>query len=430
MIGNNNSKKYLIIGEAFFPEEFLINDLVKDWEKKGYKLEVLTRTPSYPFGRVFPGYKNKLYQKEKWGNTIIHRFPVIQGYHKSTFIKVLNYLSFILFGSIIALFIARRYSGVFIYHTGPLSLAVPGILIKKLTGVPVTIWSFDLWPATVYAYGFKKTKLLSWFLDGFVRWVYKNCDNIIVSSKGFIKELERYSDKPIHVASNWSQTSNINSEKSSVHLNSGKCHFTFTGNVGKVQNLENVIMGFHKAALNNAQLNIIGDGSNLSFLKKLVAEREIKNVKFHGYLPLVEISDVLDQSNVLIISLMPDPVMELTLPLKFQTYLNASKPIYAIMRGEVSKLVKEHSLGDIAEPMDLVEITNGFKRFESSSERTEVIKTQCEFLINSMFNRRKIIDQIANIFFNKPFSQGPEIILQKDQSNSLSSFPRRENVLS
>ena len=395
----NKSERILIIGEAFYPEEFLINDLVKEWEKKGYQPEVLTRTPSYPFGKVFPGYRNKLYQKENWGNTIIHRFPVIPGYHKSTFIKILNYLSFVLFGSVIALFIARRYKGIFIYHTGPLSLAIPGILIKKLTGVPVTIWSFDLWPATVYAYGFRKTKLLSWFLNGFVRWIYKNCDNIIVSSQGFVEELKKYTDKPIHFAPNWSQTDNINCEKSSVTLNSRKCHFTFTGNVGKVQNLENVIMGFHKASLNNSQLNIIGDGSNLNFLKKMVTEREIKNVIFHGRLPLVEISDVLNQSNVLVISLKTDPVVAMTVPLKFQTYLHSAKPIFAIMQGEVKRLVLKHNLGACANPNDINEITEGFKNFNLSTRRKEEIRIQSEYLMDSAYNKKKIVREISNIFF-------------------------------
>jgi uncharacterized protein with PQ loop repeat len=154
--------KYLVICEVFYPEEFLINELVKEWDLAGYRLEILTRTPSYPFGKVFHGYKNKLYQKEKWGNIVIRRFPVIPGYKRSLPIKILNYLSFVLFGSIIALFISKRYNRVFIYHTGPLSIAIPGILINKISKAPVTIWSFDLWPATVYAYGFKKTKLLSW----------------------------------------------------------------------------------------------------------------------------------------------------------------------------------------------------------------------------------------------------------------------------
>jgi glycosyltransferase involved in cell wall biosynthesis len=393
--------KYLIIGEAFYPEEFLINDLVKEWEKKGYQLEVLTRSPSYPFGKVFLGYKNKLYQKENWGNIVIHRFPVLQGYHKSTFIKILNYLSFVIFGSFIALFIAKRYQQVFIYHTGPLSLAIPGIIIKKITGVPVTIWSFDLWPATVYAYGFKKTKLLSWFLDRFVRWIYRNCQNIIVSSQGFVSELEKYVlNKPIHVAPNWPQTENILNQKSSIYLNPSKLHFTFTGNVGKVQNLENVIHGFRIAALNDAQLNIIGDGSHLGNLIKMVDDEEIQDVVFHGRIPLAEISDILSHSDVLVISLIPDPVMELTLPLKFQTYLSASKPVFAVMLGEVNRIVREYKIGEVAHPQDLNEIASGFKIFGVSMERKEEIIKQCQFLINSVYNRNKIIQDITDIFFD------------------------------
>lgn len=392
--------KFLIIGEAFYPEDFLINDLVKEWEKDGYQLEVLTRSPSYPFGKIFAGYKNRLYHKEKWGSIIIHRFPVIQGYHKSTFIKILNYLSFVIFGSVIALFIAKRYERIFIYHTGPLSLAIPGILIKKITRATVTIWSLDLWPATVYAYGFKKTKLLRWFLDHLVKWVYKNSDNIIVSSRGFVPEIKKYiQDKPVYIAPNWPQTENILSQKSTLLLDHGKMHFTFTGNVGKVQNLENVIIGFRNAALPDAQLNIIGDGSHLEFLKNMVTSENIGNVKFHGRKPLAEISDILQRSDVLIISLMPDPVMELTVPLKFQTYLSASKPVYAVMLGEVNRIVKENHIGEVADPENIDEITHGFKKFEISQERKEEIKKQCEYLIENVYNRKKIIQDLTDIFF-------------------------------
>lgn len=392
--------KYLIIGEAFFPEEFLINDLAEEWGKKGYNLEVLTRTPSYPFGKVFPGYKNKLYQKEKWGDIIIHRFPVIPGYNTSTALKVLNYLSFVIFGSITALFIARKYKKIFIYHTGPLSIAIPGVLMKRISKAPITIWSFDLWPATVYAYGFRKTKLLSWFLDNLVKWIYRNCDNIIVSSPGFVRELKKYVlDKPIFVAPNWPQTANILNKKSTLILQSGKLHFTFAGNIGKVQNLENVIIGFRNASLPDSQLNIIGDGSNLNFLKKLVADEKIQHVEFYGRISVTEISDILEQSDVMLISLLPDPVMELTIPLKFLTYLNALKPVYAVMLGEVSQIVKEYQIGEVAHPLKIDEIASGFKKFHLSPERKEEIKKQCDFIINLRFSRKKIIQDITGIFF-------------------------------
>jgi len=396
---NESVSRYLIVGEGFYPEEFLINDLVKEWEKSGYNLEVLTRAPSYPFGKVFSGYKNKLYQREKWGNVLIHRFPVIPGYNKNTIIKILNYLSFVIFGSLIGIFIARRYERIFIYHTGPLSLAIPGILIKKISRAPVTIWSFDLWPATVYAYGFKKTRILSWFLDSFVKWIYKNCDNIIVSSQGFVPELKKYVlDKPVYFAPNWPQISNINSKKSSIILPLDTFHFTFTGNVGKVQNLENVIIGFRNASIKNAQLNIFGDGSNLGLLKKLVAQENIENVVFHGRIPLSEIADIMDQSDVLVISLIPDAVMELTLPLKFQTYLTASKPIFGIMLGEVNRLITNYHIGEVASPESIEEISDGFKKFAISPVINEEITKKCQILLNSIYDRNKIIKLITSVF--------------------------------
>lgn len=147
-------KKALVIGEAFYPEDFLINDLVQEWEKRQYEFEVLTRTPSYPFGKIYKGYKNKIYQTTYFNTIKIHRFPVIQGYEKSLLIKILNYFSFVFWSFWVILFIGHRFDRVFIYQTGPLTLATAGIVLKKVYKAKVTIWTQDLWPETVYAYGF------------------------------------------------------------------------------------------------------------------------------------------------------------------------------------------------------------------------------------------------------------------------------------
>jgi hypothetical protein len=399
---NKKQPKYLLLCEVFYPEEFLINDLIKQWEKDGLAFEVLTRVPSYPFGKVFKGYKNKIYQKEKWGNILIHRFPVIPGYQRSKIIKTLNFFSFIFFGTIIALFIGKRYEKIFIYHTGPLSLAIPGIIIKKIFKKPVAIWSFDLWPKGLYAWGVKKTKVLDWGLNHLVRWVYKNCETIFVSSRGFIPELKKYvPEKEILYAPNWPQVSAIANIKSSVSLGSDKTHFTFTGNVGGVQNLENVILGFNESGLSNAQLNIFGDGSLLSYLKTFTKEKGIENVKFWGRVPVNEIMDIMEQSSILVISLVPNEIVEMTLPLKFQTYLTAKKPIYAIMLGEVKKIVEEFNLGKTAHPLNIVDIAEGFRSFNITEEWQQIITKNTEYLLHDFFNREKIIQDITRTFINK-----------------------------
>src|SRR5690606_30672634 len=143
-------------------------------------------------GKVFPGYKNKLYQKTYYQNIPIHRIPVIEGYQKSKVIKILNYLSFVFFASIVALIIGRKFDRVFVYQTGPLTVALPGVLINKLYGSNLTIWTQDLWPDTVYAYGFKSHRLLDFMLDKLVKLVYNSSDQIVVSCKGFTPKINSY----------------------------------------------------------------------------------------------------------------------------------------------------------------------------------------------------------------------------------------------
>lgn len=394
--------KALVIGEAFYPEDFIINDLSQEWEKEGYDFEVLTRAPSYPFGKVYQGYKNKIYQTTYFNTIKIHRFPVWQGYERSVLIKILNYFSFVFWSFLVILFIGWRFDRVFIYQTGPLTLATAGILMKKFFGAKVIIWTQDLWPETVYAYGFKKTKLLSLCLDGFVKWIYKNCDSILVSCEGFIERIHRYvPGKEIAFAPNWSLVKY--EPKENVKL-PGEFNFTFAGNIGKVQNLDNVVKGFGLFVKNNptAYLNIIGDGSYLNELKDLVRDENIQNVNFTGRKPLSEMSDYYAASDVLIISLKNVPLYEIMIPSKFQAYLMTQKPIYAIMSGEVRKVVERYEIGFGALPDNIEDIARGFSRFLGlSSAEKERMSQSATTLLSNVFNRQQIIEKINSYVWDR-----------------------------
>lgn len=394
--------KALVIGEAFYPEDFIINDLSQEWEKEGYDFEVLTRAPSYPFGKVYQGYKNKIYQTTYFNTIKIHRFPVWQGYERSVLIKILNYFSFVFWSFLVILFIGRRFDRVFIYQTGPLTLATAGILMKKFFGAKVTIWTQDLWPETVYAYGFKKTKFLSFCLDGFVKWIYKNCDSILVSCEGFIERIHRYvPGKEIAFAPNWSLVEY--EPRENVKL-PGEFNFTFAGNIGKVQNLDNVVKGFGLFMKKNptAYLNIIGDGSYLNELKDLVRDENIQNVNFTGRKPLSEMSDYYAASDVLIISLKNVPLYEIMIPSKFQAYLMTQKPIYAIMSGEVRKVVERYEIGFGALPDNIEDIARGFLRFLGlSSAEKERMSQSATTLLSNVFNRQQIIEKINSYVWDR-----------------------------
>jgi len=304
----NNS--VLIITERFHPEEFGINDLAKAWQAKGYEVGVLTQVPSYPFDKVYKGYKNKLFQIEKWQGIKIYRIFSLMGYKKSVFLKILNYLCFAYLASLVSLFVGRKYNRVFVYHGGSLTQAIPAVLIKKLLKKKIYIWTLDIWPDTIYAYGFKKRALSKKLLDSFVKFVYKNCETIFVSCKGFKGKVEKYVPSARIIFSPQWLPDDLNFDQVTPHklLKEG-FNFTFAGNIGKVQNLENVIRGFALASKSNNQikLNIIGDGSNLENLKNIVKEENIGNVFFWGRRPLKEMPKWFEGSDVLVISLMDKP---------------------------------------------------------------------------------------------------------------------------
>ena len=87
--------KILIVTEVFYPEEFNINDLALSWQEKGFEINVLTLVPSYPENTIVDGYKNKLFQKEKWRDITIFRIKTVKGCRTSVSKKILKYFWFI-----------------------------------------------------------------------------------------------------------------------------------------------------------------------------------------------------------------------------------------------------------------------------------------------------------------------------------------------
>ena len=112
-------KKVLIISEVFAPEDFLINDLVFSWREQDFLVSVLTRNPSYPEGKIFSGYRNRIFQKEFINDIPVYRVQFIPGYKNNKLVKILNYLWNMFLGFLWAIKNGNKFNSVFIYHTGP-----------------------------------------------------------------------------------------------------------------------------------------------------------------------------------------------------------------------------------------------------------------------------------------------------------------------
>ena len=398
-----NKKKILIITEYFYPEEFKINEIAIEWQKKGYQVDVITNFPTYPAGKIFDGYENKWYKKECHEGINIYRVKAVTGYKESLLKKLLKYFVFMFLGSFVALKIGKKYDYIFGFNMAALTGMVPAVLVKKFYKKPLTFWAQDIWPDSVYAYGFKKTKILSFLLNKFVSFMYHNITSIAVSGRGFETKLKPYVNKNMkfHYLPNWADELDMSLNKATLSKET-KIHFTFAGNVGKIQNLENIIKAFNTLPTQyreKSQLNIVGDGS---FLEELKSINTKNNVLFHGRKPRETMASYFKASDFLIVSLINEPIFSVTVPAKTQTYIAANRPILAIINGDTASIVEENNLGFCAKPDDIEEIKSIFIKSISLSENEKNTLTKnCKILTETTFNKKIIIDSLESLVIQK-----------------------------
>jgi len=281
---------------------------------------------------------------------------------------------------------------------------LPAVLMGRLYKKPVTFWALDIWPDSVYAYGFKKTKALSYFLDKFVKFMYHSVDNIALSSKGFESKLRPYarSGLTFNYLPQWADDLVMSLEPADLGTND-RVQFTFAGNVGKVQNLENIINAFclvSKEYQEKSQLNIIGDGSNLGDLK-LVSDNN-PNIIFHGKKARSDMASYYKASDFLIISLIDEPIFSVTVPAKTQTYIAAKKPILAIINGDTASIIQDNNLGLCVDPSKIDAIAILFQRcIDMGQAEIQSFTNENDRLLATIFNKEKTIDKLLKLVTSK-----------------------------
>lgn len=386
--------KILVLTERFFPEEFLINDLVSELKEQGHEIEVLTQVPSYPRDSVFEGYQNKLFQTTcEYLGMPTHRVRTILGYNSGKMSKkIVNYINFAFLTSLWALFNGWRYDRVFVYHTGPLSMASAAIVLHFIWWRRCIIWTQDVWPDTVYSYGVKPTLFMRLFLNSIVRILYSAFQSILVSCPAFISKLRPYTKKEITFVPQWT------SEMKELPLRppDGKRIFTFAGNIGSVQNLEKVVQAFGSLNNNDAIFQIVGGGVYFERIKKIIKDSDYKNILLTGRRPRQEMEYYFLQSDIMIISLTEK--LDMTIPAKFQAYIAAGRPILGVIRGDTAKMIEEYDLGITADPADIDTIRKGFEKMCSvSTQQLYLWGKHAVELSRKQFGRQNTIKLIVKM---------------------------------
>jgi len=344
--------------------------LARAFRDLGHEVEVLTGFPNYPGGKIYSGYRLKLYQKEVFDGIKVTRLPLYPSHGRSGIRRIFNFLSFGFAAFLLGPWFVKRPDVIYVYNL--VTLGPAWRILRLLYGSKVVVDVQDLWPESVSASGMMKSTIATRVLSWCCRSQYKSANKLVVLSPGFKQNLSArgIDEKKIEVIYNWCDESSIsvpepNPEDAARLQFSNRFNIVFAGTMGVSQSLDCVLEAAValESELPEVLFTFVGGGVDVPRLRDIGTK--LSNVQFLNQMPPSEIGSVFANADVLLVHLKDDPIFRITIPSKIQAYLYAGKPILCGVLGDASDLVMKSGSGVTFLPDDSQSLIEAIRKLRS-----------------------------------------------------------------
>ncbi len=396
-----------IVTQYFWPEIFRINDLAAALVSRGHHVQVLTGQPNYPSGTFADGYGAIVPRRDAALGAHVTRVPLIPRGSGSGFRLCINYLSFATAATVLGPALIRGPVDVVLaYEPSPVYVAAPALALARSKRAPALMWVQDLWPETLVAMGLLTNGRLQAVASATTGALHRGMDALLVQSEAFRPPLiaQRVMAEHIFYVPNWAEhyyrVVEIPADAPERREMPRGFTVLFAGNVGESQGLDVLIGAADRLRhLQDLHWVVLGEGRRLNWLREQVERRALGDrVHLLGRRPPETMPSWFALADVLLATLQPDPVYEMTIPSKLQTYLASGRPVVAAMNGEGARVVQAAGAGATAPAGDAVSLAAAVEELHNTSpeSRARMGRSGREYY-EMHFARDKIIDRIEGL---------------------------------
>lgn len=384
--------KILVVCQYYHPEPFRISDICEELVKRGNDVTVVTGTPNYPMGKIYPGYENGKHQDEVINGVKVHRCS-IHPRKTGAIHRLWNYYNYAMASTNYIKKFDDSFDVVFINQLSPVMMAKAGIRYAKKYSKKTVLYCLDLWPASLGAGGLNGGIVYKWFYRE-SKIIYKAVDKILISSSSFAKYFrEEFGIEHTEYLPQYAEET-FTPEECKKEPNE-YIDLMFAGNIGSAQSVDTIIRA---AALckdiSNLRWHIVGDGKELDNCKKLSEELSAP-VIFHGRKPIEDMPKYYAMADAMLVTMQKDPIISMTLPGKVQSYMAAGKPILAAANGEIPKIINNSCCGLCAKAEDTLGLADIIREFVNYEDKSSLGKNACDYYERN-FVRSTFLDKIEN----------------------------------
>lgn len=354
----------------------------REWVKAGHRVTVITCAPNFPKGKVFDGYRNRLWQRERVeGIEVIRVWSYITA-NEGFLRRVLDYLSF-MFSAVLA---GPWVGGVdVIVGTSPqFFTACAAYLVSRLKGVPYVFELRDLWPESIKAVGAMKDSRAIRLLEHLEMFLYREAIAVVSVTESFKRVLvERGVDgSKIHVVTNGVDISQFQPRVKDPELTErlglqGKFVVGYIGTHGLAHALETILETANCLRDSDIVFLFLGDGARKQALREAASRMRLANVLFVDSVPKADVPRYWSLLDVSVIHLRRTELFTTVIPSKLFECMGMGIPVLHGVEGESADIVRAHRVGIPFRPEDAEDLCAAIERLRASPAELQAMRSSC-----------------------------------------------------
>ncbi len=389
------------------------------WAKLGHDVTVVTCAPNHPNGKVYPGFKNKLFQTDMVDGVRVIRLWTYMAANEGFLRRTLNYVSYL---AAVTLAAPRLPKPDVVVSTSPqFFCGLAGLSVRILKRVPWVLEIRDLWPESIVTVGAMNKGLAVRSLEAVERFAYRAADFIVPVTDSFVPHIaERGGDaRRMKVIKNGVDLALFQQDpagaariRKELGLE-GKFIAAYVGTHGMAHGLD-VILDAAESLRHDPRITflLVGDGAERAGLLERRTARNLDNVLILGQRPKQDMPAIWTATDASLILLRRNDLFRKVIPSKMFEAMAMRRPIILGVEGESCDLLMQAGAGIPIPPQDADALTSAIVKLANDPACAASFAQSGETFVRANFDRADLASRYldalataANGGLNHPSAQ-------------------------
>ncbi len=350
----------------------------REWVRAGHQVTVITGAPNFPSGKVFGGYRNRIWQSEEMSGIRVIRVWTFITANEGFARRVLDYQSYMVMATLAALFVRRVDV---IVGTSPQFFTVCAAwVLAMLKRVPWVFELRDLWPDSIKAVGAMKESAAMRALERLELLLYRKATRIVTVTHAFREVLMRrgIDGARIDVVTNGVDLSRFAPQPRDMELRDrlglqDKFVAGYIGTHGMAHALETLLEAAvtlqQTPGAQDIRLVFLGDGARKDDIVAKAGALGLRNVLFLDSVPKDQVVRYWSLLDVSVIHLRKTELFNTVIPSKLFECMGMGIPVLHGVAGESADIVRREQVGEVFESENSNQLVEALLRMRDDRDR-------------------------------------------------------------